>query len=61
LWLVFSATIYSPLAGISRNKGNDNAEAILTLAEFLQFAKNNSGVGIYIDVQVCGTDPYLLR
>jgi len=49
------------LAEISRNKGNNNAEAILTLAEFLQFAKNNPGVGIYIDVQVCGTDPYLLR
>lgn len=46
------ATIYSPLApGILRNNGNDNAEGILTLAEFLQFAKNNSRVGIYIDVQ----------
>jgi glycerophosphoryl diester phosphodiesterase len=52
LWLVFSATIYSPLAPeILRNNGNNNAEGILTLAEFLQFAKNNSGVGIYIDVQ----------
>jgi hypothetical protein len=46
---------------ILRNNGNNNAEGILTLAEFLQFAKNNSGVGVYIDVQVCGTDPYLPR
>jgi glycerophosphoryl diester phosphodiesterase len=47
------ACMYSPTPRISRNTANDNAEGILTLADFLQFAKSNPGIGIYIDIQVC--------
>jgi glycerophosphoryl diester phosphodiesterase len=48
------ARMYSPNAPeTSRNTANDNVEGVLTLANFLQFAKSNPGVGIYIDIQVC--------
>jgi hypothetical protein len=48
------ALMYSPNAPeIVRNTANDNAEGVLTLANFLQFAKSNPGIGIYIDIQVC--------
>jgi len=46
------ARMYSPNAPeTSRNTANDNVEGVLTLANFLQFAKSNPGIGIYIDIQ----------
>jgi len=46
------ALMYSPNAPeFLRNTANDNVEGVLTLANFLQFAKSNPGVGIYIDIQ----------
>uniref|UniRef100_A0A7I4D1P1 glycerophosphodiester phosphodiesterase n=1 Tax=Physcomitrium patens TaxID=3218 RepID=A0A7I4D1P1_PHYPA len=47
------AIIYSPfgVVNVSRDPSLDGKEGILTLDEFLSFAKNNSGVGVYVNVQ----------
>lgn len=46
--------MYSPWAAafnVKRNAAYDGKESIVTLDQFLSFAKNNS-VGVYLDVQV---------
>ena len=55
LWFLHAATIYSPWQALYndiRDPANNNKEKIMTLDEFLAFAKNASGVGIYINIQV---------
>ena len=55
LWFFYAATIYSPLQKAyndTRDPANNDKEKIMTLDEFLAFAKNASGVGIYINIQV---------
>lgn len=54
LWFLYAATIYSPWQKYNdtRDPGNNDKQKIMTLDEFLVFAKNASGVGIYINIQV---------
>ncbi|KAG0561173.1 hypothetical protein KC19_9G042500 [Ceratodon purpureus] len=53
------AVMYSPWGKylVSRDPSNDGVENILTLDDFLSFAKNNSGIGIYVNLQ----NAYYLR
>ena len=54
LWFLCAATIYSPWLKYNdtRDPGNNDKQKIMTLDEFLAFAKNASGVGVYINIQV---------
>lgn len=54
VWFLYAATIYSPWQKYNdtRDPGNNDKQKIMTLDEFLVFAKNASGVGIYINIQV---------
>lgn len=46
--------MYSPWSEyfVRRDPSNDGKEGVLTLDEFLVFAKKNSGVGVYVNLQV---------
>lgn len=47
------AKMYSPWSEyfVRRDPSNDGKEGVLTLDEFLVFAKKNSGVGVYVNLQ----------
>jgi hypothetical protein len=49
-----AAIMYSPWQKylVRRDPSNDGIEGILTLDDFLSFAKNNSGIGVYVQLQV---------
>lgn len=49
-----AATMYSPWGkyNVRRDIGNDGKEGIVSLEEFLSYAKNNSGIGAYVNIQV---------
>ena len=61
-----AAIMYSPWGKylVKRDPASNGKDGIMTLDDFLSFAKNNSGIGIYVKLQVrlslCNANRFLI-